>query len=100
MFKVDNRNTRTKCQICSELTIKTPEWRYYWVEIYYFACSLEISLGTIEGQCPDPGPELKTVPLKKPNLKVWNVTGQTKNVAICFVLYERQYRGDSFLYKN
>ena len=25
MFKVDNKNTRTKCEICSKLTIKTQE---------------------------------------------------------------------------
>ena len=25
MFKVNNRNTRTRCEICSQLTIKTPE---------------------------------------------------------------------------
>ena len=25
MFKVNNRNTRTRCEICSELTIKAPE---------------------------------------------------------------------------
>ena len=25
MFKVNNRNTRTKCEISSKLTIKTPE---------------------------------------------------------------------------
>ena len=25
MFKVNNRNIRTRCEICSELTIKTPE---------------------------------------------------------------------------
>ena len=25
MFKVNNRNTRTWCKICSKLTIKTPE---------------------------------------------------------------------------
>ena len=25
MFKVNKKNTRTKCEICSELTIKTPE---------------------------------------------------------------------------
>ena len=24
MFKVDNRNTRTRCEMCSKLTIKTP----------------------------------------------------------------------------
>ena len=27
LFKASNRNTRTKCEICSKLTIKTPEWR-------------------------------------------------------------------------
>ena len=27
MFKVNNRNTRTRCEICSKLTIKTPEER-------------------------------------------------------------------------
>ena len=25
MFNVNNRNTRTSCEICSKLTIKTPE---------------------------------------------------------------------------
>ena len=28
MFKVNNRNNRTKCEISSKLTIKTPERRY------------------------------------------------------------------------
>ena len=28
MFKVNNRNTRTKCEIYSKLTIKTPERRH------------------------------------------------------------------------
>ena len=27
MFKVNNRNTRTRCEICSKLTIKTPARR-------------------------------------------------------------------------
>ena len=27
MFKVNNRKTRTRCEICSKLTIKTPERR-------------------------------------------------------------------------
>ena len=30
MLKVDNRNTRVRCEICSKLTMKTPErcqWR-------------------------------------------------------------------------
>ena len=29
MFKVNNRNTRTRCEICSKLTMKTPEQRYW-----------------------------------------------------------------------
>ena len=29
MFKVNNRNTITRCEICSKLTIKTPERRYW-----------------------------------------------------------------------
>ena len=29
MFKVNNRNTRTRCEICSKLTIKIPE-RCHW----------------------------------------------------------------------
>ena len=28
LFKVNNRNTRKKCEICSKLTIKTPERRH------------------------------------------------------------------------
>ena len=27
LIKVNNRNTRIKCEICSRLTIKIPEWR-------------------------------------------------------------------------
>ena len=27
MFKVNNKNTRTTCEICSKLTIKTGKWR-------------------------------------------------------------------------
>ena len=29
MFKVNNRNPRGRCEICSKLTIKTPEWRQW-----------------------------------------------------------------------
>ena len=29
MFKVSNRNTRTRCEICSKSTIKTPERRQW-----------------------------------------------------------------------
>ena len=27
MFKINNRNTKTTCEICSKLTVKTPERR-------------------------------------------------------------------------
>ena len=39
MFEVNNRNTRTRCEICSKLTIKTPErrkWRRSGVFIVNF----------------------------------------------------------------
>ena len=34
MFKVNNRNTWTRCEICSKLTIKTPERRQLWAGNY------------------------------------------------------------------
>ena len=35
MFKVNNRNTRSSCEICSKLTIKTPGPRH-WLFIINF----------------------------------------------------------------
>ena len=29
MFKVNNRDTRTRCEICSKIAIKTPEHRHW-----------------------------------------------------------------------
>ena len=29
LLKVNNRNTRTRCEICSKLTMKTPEQRHW-----------------------------------------------------------------------
>ena len=29
LFQVNNRSTKKKCEICSKLTIKTPEWRHW-----------------------------------------------------------------------
>ena len=29
LLKINNRNTRTRCEICSKLTIKTPERRHW-----------------------------------------------------------------------
>ena len=37
MFKVNNRNGRTRCKICSKLTMKTPERRYWRL---YFGVSI------------------------------------------------------------
>ena len=34
LLKVNNRNTRTRCEICSKLTIKTPE-RRHWLYCLY-----------------------------------------------------------------
>ena len=28
LLKVHNKDTKTRCEICSKLTIKTPEWRH------------------------------------------------------------------------
>ena len=28
LLKVDNRNIRKRCEICSKLTTKAPEWRH------------------------------------------------------------------------
>ena len=35
MFKVNNRNTRARCEKCSKLTIKTPERRRIWDPFKY-----------------------------------------------------------------
>ena len=44
LFKVNNRNTRTMCEICSKLTIKTTERRQFWclyceLWTYFTLCS-------------------------------------------------------------
>ena len=38
--KVSNRNTRTRCEICSKLTIKTPE-RSHWCRAGVFIVNFE-----------------------------------------------------------
>ena len=40
MLKVNNRNTRTRCEICSKLTIKTPE-RHHWPRFGVFLVNFE-----------------------------------------------------------
>ena len=39
MFKANNKNTRTKCEICSKLTIKIPERRRWHICTYFTPCS-------------------------------------------------------------
>ena len=36
MFKVNNRNTRPRCEICSMLTIKIPERRHWLLRLLFF----------------------------------------------------------------
>ena len=40
LLKVSNRNTRTRCEICSELTIKVPE-RGHWGRFGFFIVNFE-----------------------------------------------------------
>ena len=47
MLKVNNKNIRTRCKICSKLTIKTPEqrqWRRSGVFIVNFEHILHLAL--------------------------------------------------------
>ena len=37
MFKVNNRNIRARCEICSKLTIKTPERRHLRLKSWHFS---------------------------------------------------------------
>ena len=48
MFKVNNRNTRTRCEICSELTIKTPgrrQWRVFYCSSVSFVNFEQVNPG-------------------------------------------------------
>ena len=40
LLKVNNKNTRTRCELCSKLTIKTPELRH-WRRSGVFIVNLE-----------------------------------------------------------
>ena len=39
LFKVNNRNTKKRCEVCSKLTIKTPE-RLHWPWTYFNSVSI------------------------------------------------------------
>ena len=44
MFKVNNRNTRTKCEVCSKLTIKTPERRHCAIGVVLVSLLLPLNI--------------------------------------------------------
>ena len=52
MFKVNNRNTRTVCEICSKLTIKTPEWRHWRIGVWTSAFVINPFQGNVPFQFP------------------------------------------------
>ena len=35
LFKVNNRNIRTRCEICSTVRIKAPEWRHWCLSVVF-----------------------------------------------------------------
>ena len=41
LLKINNRNTRTRCEICSKLTVKTPE-RRHWLRFCVFIVNFEL----------------------------------------------------------
>ena len=49
LFKVNNRNTRKSCEICSKLTTKTREWRHWCRELWtYFTPFPNFSIDDFE----------------------------------------------------
>ena len=54
LLKVNNRNTRTRCEICSKLTIKTPErrqWRRSGVFIVNFSSVSIVNFEQVNADC-------------------------------------------------
>ena len=52
MCKVNNRNTRTRCAICSKLTIKTPERNSFRIENPSQTSKMKLSANIVEGFKP------------------------------------------------
>ena len=48
MFKVSNRNTRPRCEVCSKLTINTPEQRH-WRRSCVFIVNFEYISHLVQG---------------------------------------------------
>ena len=44
LLKVNNRNTRSKCEICSKLIIKTPERRHYAIGVVLASLLLTLNI--------------------------------------------------------
>ena len=51
LFKVNNRNIRRRCEICSKLTIKIPEWRHWTTSLWCFLCWLWIYFIPFSSAC-------------------------------------------------
>ena len=83
MFKVNNRNTRTRCEIGSKLTIKTPKrqatkplasfWCLYCSFWYFSPCS-SVSLVTFEKLNADWASSMVPPSCYYPTLHHWNIT--------------------------
>ena len=58
MFKVNTRNTRTRCEICLKLTVKTPERRHWRIWTYFTLCS-SVSVVNFEQVNADWGVNIK-----------------------------------------
>ena len=66
MFKVNNRNARTRCEICSKLTIKAPERHHFIVNFEHVShlvlmfLLLTLSRQMPAGYGPEEVPDLDT----------------------------------------
>ena len=51
LFKVNNRNTRTMCEICLKLTIKTTERHHWRRSVVFIVDSEQVNAGWIQSVC-------------------------------------------------
>ena len=80
MFKVNNRNTKTRCEICSKLTIKIPERLLsllLTLNIYFTPCS-SVSIDNFEQVNAGWAAEMRVIRNpSKANDTVWKETTDT-----------------------
>ena len=72
LLKVNNKNTRTRFEICSKLTMKTPERRHWQLTIGFqpvYTCS-KLTIETLEKRCEI---SLKLT-IKTPERRYWRLT--------------------------